>query len=536
MTYTVTQVRAWIPESLSDRAAILQTGADYMERTLEAAWREADALTSGGWTGPAATQAYNRIQREYTMGMRVVTAVRDLATALNSAATRLRSARDTAINAVDAATHEDFPVSQDWQVGKTPKGQTEARRGFHVAQISGAVRTLTDVDREISVILDAKTDEIRALKDDAATGREYIPPPSTAQMSSDEVAAMINDPQFREWVSHHPDAAKALLDGAVDSGKLDPATKFYKDFLQGFWQREAFEQAGIDPATWRPELGAEANKDNIVKVYQYYGRLFLDHPELQWAGMANMIGPSFAGGFFDLDMMQDLTKHMDRMGGGDGPVGTLSAEEVHFYETTLLGMQKNIFNDQAAMHEAYLTGGTAEIDRMFNAGLLDRKADGAWHQINDGYTRNDPALIASGNKDLLWREQWQIIADDYDHMRDRPGTGGLMTWGMTTVGAPSIPGAHTFPEEFPKTVDAPGPIPGKFVTPFPDGNISYRDQRWALIERDTLPAYQRLLTESPEQARELVASDFEARMEEQRLSNRWGEIAKQLTTHWGYRP
>ncbi|MBF6134767.1 WXG100 family type VII secretion target [Nocardia otitidiscaviarum] len=535
MTYTVSAVRRWRPESLAERAAILATGADHMVLTLDAAWREADQIASGGWTGEAGSAAYQRIQREHRMGMRIVTAIRDLVDALNSGASRLRSVRDHAISTVDAAIADNFTVGEDWQIGPTPDGESEETRSLHIAHVSSAVRQLTDEDRAISVLLDAKMDEVRALKDDAATGREYVPPASTAPMSADGVRALVDDPQFREWADHHPDAAKALLDEAVDTGKLNARSDFYRNFLTDFWQREALEQAGIDPAKWRPELGAEANRDTIVKVYQYYGHLFLDRPELQWAGMANMIGPSFAGGFFDLDMMADVARNADTTASNGGAVGTLTATEVRWYETKLLGMQKAIFSDQAAMHEAYLTGGTTEIDRMLNAGLIDKNADRAWHQIHEGYVRGDAALISAGNRDLLWREQWQIIANDYNEMRERP-TGGLVTWGMTTVGAPSIPGAQSFPEVFPKMVDAPGPIPGKIVTPFPDGNISYSDQRWELITRDTLPAYQHLLTEDPARARQIISSDFATRMDEQRLSNRWDDIMGQLTTHWGYRP
>lgn len=278
MTYTVTAVRRWRPESLAERAAILATGADYMTQTLDTAWHEADQIATGGWSSDAGTKAYERIEREYRMGMRVVTAVRDLIDTLGSAASRLRSVRDHAIGMVDTAIADGFTVGEDWQVGPKPEDKSEEARSVHIAQISGAVRQLTDEDRAVSFLLDAKMDEVRALKEDAATGREYTPPASTAQMSAEEIQTLINDPNFREWMDHHPDAAKALLDEAVDSGKLDPANLFYKTFLQQFWQREALERAGIDPSAWRPELGAEANKNTIVKVYQYYGQLFLDHP------------------------------------------------------------------------------------------------------------------------------------------------------------------------------------------------------------------------------------------------------------------
>ena len=76
--------------------------------------------------------------------------------------------------------------------------------------------------------------------------------------------------------------------------------------LRDLWAQVAADRAGIDLEGWDPSAGAFANEDTIVAVYEYYGQLFLDHPELQWAGMANMIGPSFAAGFFDLDAMGDL--------------------------------------------------------------------------------------------------------------------------------------------------------------------------------------------------------------------------------------
>ena len=68
-------------------------------------------------------------------------------------------------------------------------------------------------------------------------------------------------------------------------------------------------------------------------------------------------------------------------------------------------------------------------------------------------------------------------------------------------------------------VSADNPVQGTVhvETPLPDGNIADRNQRWNLIEQDTLPAYLRLLREDPEGARALIASPIAPRIEEQHL-------------------
>jgi hypothetical protein len=67
--------------------------------------------------------------------------------------------------------------------------------------------------------------------------------------------------------------------------------------LQQAWLDRALDSAGVDRGSWRPGRGVEENRRTIEAVYGYYGRLFLDRPYLQWAGLAGMIGP--ASGMFD---------------------------------------------------------------------------------------------------------------------------------------------------------------------------------------------------------------------------------------------
>ncbi|WP_434318977.1 hypothetical protein [Leifsonia sp. P73] len=325
-------------------------------------------------------------------------------------------------------------------------------------------------------------------------------------MTPEQRLAYLDSPEFRDWASKHWEGAKIAMDAAADSGLIPTDSDAYAHFLTGYWNHKALVKAGIDPTKWDISRGTEANWEIIKKVYDYYGRLYLKNPDLHWAGMANMIGPSFAGGFRDLGMLRSILKSgiqppfipnelwASLKQFGDGELG--------FFETTLLGMQKEIFLDQARQHEAFLTGGMKEIERLRASGAIDRKTAIAWRQIASG----DPAQIAEGNAFLLKREQKDIIDDNYDAMRNHPITGEAMTQMITLIGAASIPGAKTFPEVF------------------SEGNIADKDDRWALIEKDTLPVYQDLVTNHPDKAREIIGSDFTQRTEDMRIQNRLLEI------------
>lgn len=329
-------------------------------------------------------------------------------------------------------------------------------------------------------------------------------------MTPHERAAYLASGTFREWASNHWESAKLAMDEAADTGLIPPKAIGYARFLSDYWNHKALIKAGIDLDMWNINLGTEANWETIKKVYDYYGRLYLDHPELQWAGMANLIGPSFAGGFRDLAMFRDILDTVGFVPGLPPAVWNLvkqfSDEELRFFETTLLGMQKEIFLDQARQHEAFLGGGMKEIERLLAAGEIDQETATAWARIASG----DPAQIAEGNRYLLKREQKEIIDDNYDEMRNHPVTGEAMTQMITLIGAASIPGAKPFPEVF------------------PGGNIADKDDRWALIDKDTLPAYQDLLRNHPDTVRDIIESDFTKRTEDMRITNRLPEVVDRL--------
>jgi len=445
---------------------------------------------------------------------------------------------------------------------------------MHRANMSAAIDTLT----QAGDTLDRNADDQERTSEDAGIawtgdgGTSGSPAVDTASGGpSAQVATTplspneyldLSETERDEWLKTASDQEIADLLAAMEAQGLYPGPDA-RLVANAHWTRQAAQDAGIDYRAWDPSLGAEANRENIEAVYEYYAKLYLENPDLQWAGMAAMIGPSFAAGFLDLALMRDVAQGFE-VGGeviqhlpNGLPAGALieqvasmTDEELRFFETTFLAMQQEIFHDQASMHAAYEHGGMAEIDRMYESGAIDEAAYDAWADIASG----DPERVTEGNVEMLRREQQDIIADNYQDMRNHPVTGEAMTYMMTVVGEASIPGAGTFADYNPLsiTVETPGPqgvdIPFTDIsvdnplqgsvtvtTPLPDGNIADTGQRWDYITADTLPAYQELLANDPGRVQEILGTDVSERIEEYRLTNpsRLGRIVDDLATNWG---
>jgi hypothetical protein len=307
--------------------------------------------------------------------------------------------------------------------------------------------------------------------------------------------------------------------------------------LKEFWLNRAIASAGIDRANWHPARGFAKNRRTAEAVYTYYGRLFLAHPHLRWAGMANMIGPTFYAGFRDLGIVPDgMQKALHQMHALVSPgLARGGPADLGFAGTTFLRMQKKIFEDQATMHEAYIDGGVPKIEELFEARIIDAATLEAWRRIDAG-RNGDPALVDSGNRMLLFREQFDIIDRFYLQMfrRHRP-MGQAFTYLLTLAGAPSVPGAHAFPEQYPLTfVMRLPPAAISVRTPLANGNIAMFANRWKLIDDDTLPDYLALVRDHVDEVRKLVESPVSQRASRYRLLGRIGRLAAAALMRWEF--
>src|SRR5690625_3121004 len=400
------------------------------------------------------------------------------------------------------------------------------------------------------------TSEITALVKDPTSAKEMKT--KLLGMSRKERHYYIISDEFRAWSITSPDAAKKLLDSLADNEYISNRTPGYRDFIKRYWTQQAMDHAGIDPSKWDPEMGTEANQEIIDKVYAFYADLYLANEDLKWSGMATLIGPSFVGGFKDLAALREIAQLLEAvtedhvinellsgpwgiplLPGGEAAswvlkeqrallnqLANVTDEELKFIETTFLIMQKEIFMDQGLQHVAYTQGGVEEIDRLTKAVILPREMNVAWRDIDSG----EKDRVWAGNNRLLYREQNEIIPHYYNEMREYGAFGEHITWRMTLIGQPSIPGAKRFPQVYPVrplilsiedfiNVDKDNPLCQEIYlkTGFPDGNISRQQDRWRFITEDTLPAFYQYETESSSSMRQEITRDFDQRVEDVRF-------------------
>lgn len=315
-------------------------------------------------------------------------------------------------------------------------------------------------------------------------------------------------------------------------GMTDPGPHELKEA----WLQRALDSAGIERRIWHPDRGVDENRRAVEAVYDYYGRLFLEHPYLKWAGLASMIGPAFYAGFRDIGFLPDVARRAVRkvFGGASRQLGTDAAGELGFYETTFLTMQKKIFEDQATMHEAYVAEGIARIEDFYRARIIDVATLDAWRQIDAGRRDGDIGSLDRGNRTLLFREQHDIIDRFYIEMLQHHWPAGLIfTYLLTLAGAPSVPGARSYPERYPLTFNAPlWRVTISVQTPLPDGNIAVFANRWKLIDDDTLPGYLAFVRDFAEESRALAATAISQRVTGSRILARAGGLVAAALTRW----
>lgn len=303
----------------------------------------------------------------------------------------------------------------------------------------------------------------------------------------------------------------SLVDQARESGR--PAHTYAALLLQ-YRLAQATEDAGIDLATWNPFDGFTANRSNMLKSYRYYQDFQLEHRELQWAGMGGQVGGDFGGGIADIEWVTQLyetpgvqqaarevfTTVEDAFGpdavaqlpGGlrvlAERAGDITTDDLYWFVTRVVVMQKAIFSDLMPMHYVYAHDGVRGLEEMHRAGLFPDDIMNSWYDVASG----DPDRIARGNSTLLNREQGWVVGGMWDDVRGyKDGLGEAFTFLMTLAGSPSVVGVPPLRNYKPLTVEGvlPDGRAATLHTPVPGWDWSKYEQRWAYVTTELLPRY-----------------------------------------------
>ncbi|TDP41547.1 hypothetical protein DFR75_101650 [Nocardia ignorata] len=368
-----------------------------------------------------------------------------------------------------------------------------------------------------------------------------------------DLPAINDDGEFAGGIHPALPLSAEPLRMALDRARADGiAPSRYSTLLHQYWLVVATDNAGIDLAGWAPERGVAANTDTFSRVYVNYFRIAAARPDFYWAGLAGIAGGSFASGFFDVGDIGALLSVPGIHELGTAVAGLLratppelvaavppdiaalallgprlTADDLAWYQTRLIIMQRHIFTDLVPMHEAYLADGMAAIDEMHAAGLLDNAMRAAWAGIDDG-TGLAAALVTMAD-----REQNHIVPEQWDATAaGRGGLGRVLTYVTTVAGKPALAGARAPGVYAPATVRSP--IPGSKLglrMPLPAFNWADRADRWAYLAADLVPRHLDLATD-PARAVVVYREPFPGKLDRGRLVARLPDVIADLTTQW----
>lgn len=269
--------------------------------------------------------------------------------------------------------------------------------------------------------------------------------------------------------------------GYLATGAQLQAAGFHS--LQEVYYRQALLEAGIDPDRWDVTAGLGHNLGIEERLYAFYQHIYDADPSITWAGLAKLVGGVVLGDMRSLDGWRRTaesgwTRFFEgaegfTLGGIPGIFGGLGAgqyavDELRFYETEFLKIQKGIFDDMGPQAMAYLHGGVDAIRAMRAEGSVDDISLNAWSKISGGD-------IAAGNLLLAKHEQTVVVNQYYDQIRRHGLTGGMVTATLSEDAVSPVPGGTGFHEAL------------------PDGNLADVDDRWNWVQNTLMPDYQRFL-------------------------------------------
>lgn len=231
--------------------------------------------------------------------------------------------------------------------------------------------------------------------------------------------------------------------------------------------KNGFSNTGIDMNQYVVANGFLPNRLYIYSVYEYYAKLHDKGDgetatgggdKFLWAGLAKLAGAPVYGGMSDAQNGRDGSLVV---AGTPLPFGTtlgvVSAATLMGIQDLLIDANINIYNDLAYQFVAYRTGGLKSLEHLNKIGEIRDDNYNAWKLIDGGEATN----VASGNQQLLQREQQVILAQTYTDL--------LNMWDGWVADAFSWLTRN--------------PIVGgpSFQTVIPNGNIAVFADRWGWI-------------------------------------------------------
>lgn len=168
--------------------------------------------------------------------------------------------------------------------------------------------------------------------------------------------------------------------------------------LKDYYTLKSLSNAGINKEDWDASLGFKKNEHIILKVYDYYSKLYAKNPDkFLWAGLAKLAGGAVVGGLRKLAILDDKGSSLQ----GFIKVG------------------KAIFLDLAWLHELMLDG---DIQKCIDlAGKHDDYNEKYYFKPSKSYGQAISLILSNsnvslGNQMLLENEQADIVQPFYNEL------------------------------------------------------------------------------------------------------------------------
>jgi hypothetical protein len=228
--------------------------------------------------------------------------------------------------------------------------------------------------------------------------------------------------------------------------------------------------SGVDMNHFNPSNGFLPNRSYLQAVYFYYEEMFVRDLDYVWPSMAKMAGAPVYGGLSDAeygDSVFSIPLVVSVLGLGAG-VEEVNLTNLSTVQTTLMSVNKAIYEDLAWQFKAYHTSGLSALEYAaeevnFDEDVIDIQI---WRRFRAA-AEADYSLIEDANRDLLFREQSKIVVPGWNTIAGLDLVKGVSA-NYTSAG-----------QVFSRMAENPIPGGDDFRDVVPGGDITDFDERWA---------------------------------------------------------